>query len=53
MFFNLEGKGKSKVSISEELYELQKLYWVTKLAIYNLTEIILGIIRDYFTPCIK
>lgn len=36
MSSHCKNKGKSEVSISAELYELQKLYWATQLTIYNL-----------------
>lgn len=37
--FYIKDKRKSKVLVSTELYVLQKLYWATKLIIYNIEKL--------------
>ena len=44
VFFYWENKGKSKVSISTELHEQQKLYLATKLTGYNIQKIFKGLL---------
>ena len=44
VFFYWENKGKSKVSISTELHEQQKLYWATNLTGYNIQKLFKGLL---------